>query len=271
MKFYGKAKETCEKIINQFKDGDVPEVLKNVYVNRSDNIPAAKWSFQNRFLAAVNGASDARGFRQWQKAGRQVSKGSKAFHILGPCVGKKKDANGEETPIIFGFKSIPVFSKDSTEIADQVKWEKAGGIDLKEEKRLEAMPFYNLAKSWGLEVTSYNGKGGKILGSYSYGKGIAVGTENWSTWAHELIHAADDKAGNITMSSGQDTGNEIVAELGGAALLKMIGEDYEADLGGAWKYVSSYGGKDTLSLCTKLLDRISKALDLVFSESKNLN
>jgi hypothetical protein len=32
------------------------------------------------------GTSDARGFGQWDEAGRWVVKGTKAFHILGPIV-----------------------------------------------------------------------------------------------------------------------------------------------------------------------------------------
>ncbi len=274
IKFYGKSQEVSEKVIKMFETGDVPQALSQIFVNRSDNIPSASWSWRNQFLVAINGTVDARGFKQWKESGRKVSKGSKAFHILGPCIAKKDmtDENGEtvKKSILYGFKSIPVFALESTEVTDDEQWEKAGGVDQDEENRLKDLPLADVARKWGLKVTSYNGKGQSTLGYYSHGKGIALGTENLSTWTHELIHAADDRNGTIVKGSGQNPGNEIVAELGGAVLLKIMGHDKAADLGGAWDYVKSYskGNKDkAIKRCFDLIDRICKAVDLVITEA----
>ena len=45
------------------------------------------------------------------------------------------------------------------------------------------------------------------------GASIALGVENLSTWAHEFIHAADDRLGHLT-ENGQHWRAEAVAELG---------------------------------------------------------
>ena len=64
-----------------------------------------------------------------------------------------------------------------------------------------------------------------------------AGVQNLSTWAHELIHAADDRLGKLGKCK---VNNEVVAELGGAVLLQCLGKPVEADLGGAWN-ISSHG------------------------------
>jgi hypothetical protein len=62
----------------------------------------------------LNNTEDARGFRQWQQAGRRVNKGSKAFYILAPMF-KKVEENGEEFQQLIGFRSVPVFRVEDTE------------------------------------------------------------------------------------------------------------------------------------------------------------
>jgi len=275
-KFYGKSQEVAERIVEQFKTGDIPQAVSQVFVNRSDHIPSSAWSWSNQFICAIFGTSDARGFRQWEKAGRKVSKGSKAFHILAPCIGKRseqdeKTGENKDVKFVYGFKSIPVFALDSTEIVDPEKWEKAGGVDMAEENRLKGLPFYDVADHWGLKVTSFNGQGGRFLGRYTHGQSIAVGVENLSTWAHELMHAADDKNGTITKQMGQNPGNEIVAEMGGAVLLKIMGYDVESDIGGAWEYINGYSKNgDAVKHCIKLLNRISKCVDLVINTASEI-
>jgi len=277
IKFYGKSQETCQAIITQFKTGDLPETLKSIFVNRSDDIPSNKWSWNNQFIKAISGTSDARGFKQWGAAGRKVKKGAKAFHILGPCIAKRKETdeagNQEEKNFLYGFKSIPVFRLEDTEIYDQKKWEKASSEDQKEKSRLRALPFYEVAEKWGLKVTSFNGKGGKYYGYYSHNGVIALGVENLSTWAHEMIHAADDRLKTIKKVPGQDMENEVVAELGGAVILKMLGYEHEADLGGAWSYIQGYTGKKketAISVCMRLIDRICNCVNLILTDAEKI-
>lgn len=277
LKFYGKSSEVAEKIISNFESGNVPKALAQVFVDRSDNIPSSAWSWRNRFLTAIHGTTDARGFKQWKATGRKVSKGSKAFHILGPCIGKRTEqdaaGNDKEVAFLYGFKSIPVFGIEETEVFDEALWEKNGGTDLVEENRLKDLPLAEVAELWNLKVTSYNGKGGGSLGYYKHGKAIALGTENLSTWTHELVHAAENKLGTLTKKQGQDPGNEIVAELGGAVLLHIMNLKVEADQGGAWDYIKAYSKNDkskALTLCGQLLDRVCKSVDLIIETATNL-
>ncbi len=273
IKFYGKSQEVAEKIINQFESGALPDTLAQVFVNRMDNIPSSAWSFRNRFIMAIHGTADARGFKQWKMAGRSVSKGSKALHILGPCIGKRKDDEGNEETFLYGFKSIPVFALESTEIIDADKWDTSSGVDHVEENRLKELPLRDVAESWGLNVTSYNGQKTGYLGRYTHGTNIALGVENLSTWTHELIHAADDKLNTLTKGHGQNAGNEVVAELGGAVLLKIMGFEVEADTGGAWDYIKSHAGNDkakALNKCSKLLERLCKCIDLIITTATEI-
>ena len=70
---------------------------------------------------------------------------------------------------------------------------------------------------------------------------------------------ADDKAGTITKAHGQQPDNEIVAELGGAVLLEVLGHETDSDRGGAWQYIKRYAEKaklDPVAACQRLLNRV---------------
>lgn len=271
MNLYGRSQEVANSIIAQFKKGDLPEVLKDVFINTSYDVPCNKWSYQNRFIAAVNNSTDARGFKQWIQAGRKVSKGAKAFYILAPCLKKIQNDEGELEHRLYGFKSIAVFSKESTEVFNETKWQKDDGSNIqKENERLTSLPFYNLAKKWNLNVVSYTGAKNKAKGFYTSATTIGIGVENLATWTHELIHAADDRLNTLTKGKRQDPDNEIVAELGGATLLKLMGYDVDADIGGAWKYIKSYSANDSskaISNCFSLINRVCKCIDYILKEA----
>ena len=79
-----------------------------------------------------------------------------------------------------------------------------------------------------------------------------------STWAHELIHLADDRRGALVRGRGQTLSNEVVAEFGSAILLECMGRHAESDRGGAYTYIQSYCRQhkaEVLTICTDLLDR----------------
>ena len=106
MKFYGKADETAKAIIDRFQNGDVPGALAQVFVDRSDHVPSSAWSFNNRFIQAIHGTNDARGFKQWKDSGRSVKKGAKSFRILGPCTRTIENDEGEKRSVLYGFKGF---------------------------------------------------------------------------------------------------------------------------------------------------------------------
>lgn len=278
IKFYGKSNEVADEIIKQFETGNMEKALANIFISRSDHIPSSAWSWNNRFIMAIRGTADARGFKQWKDAGRKVSKGAKALHILAPCIGKRKEqdpATGEikEVKFIYGFKSVPVFAIESTEIVDAEKWSQNSGIDHAEESRLQNLPLREVADAWSLQVTSYNGQAGKASGWYRHGQAIALGVENLSTWTHELTHAADDRLNTLTKKPGQQQDNEIVAELGGAVLLRVMGYNREADIGGAWDYIKAYSKGDkskAIQLCNKFINRVCNCVDLIIETALEL-
>ncbi len=267
MKLYGKAQTTCQTIINTFEHPEeLPAALAPIFIHRRDEAPCRVWSWSNQMMCALNGTGDARGYRQWQGVGRHVKKGGRAFHILVPIT-IRKSAQGnedEDAYAVIGFKAAPVFGFDQTDGEPLPKDEYADWI--------ADLPLIDVARSWGVSVDVFNGEGGRTLGRTSPGRAIALGVENASTWAHELIHNADHKATG-PLKGGQSLNEEIVAELGGAVLLKCLGHDQDADLGGCFEYCKHYADqnkKHLLSVLTRLLDRTCRAVDLVLQTAERI-
>ncbi len=269
MKLYGRATEIAQRIIDAFKEPEnLPKALAPVFIRRKDDAPCRKWSWHNQLLVALSGTSDARGFRQWDAVGRKLKKGSKAIWILAPCMGsvKEKDENGDEAKrnVIYGFKGIPVFAVEDTE-----------GKPLPGNERYDEwvrnLPLLEVAESWGVHVGTYSGEGKGALGYFQFGTGrkaIMLGTENLSTWAHELVHAADHRISKLTDARPL---LEIVAELGSAILLECLGHSYEADLGGAYAYIQRYAetaGKPPVSACIGVLDRACSCVALILDTAE---
>jgi hypothetical protein len=271
MRFYGKAEGVATRLIEAFQNGDVPAALAQSFIRRKDNVPCRSWSICNQLIVAMNGETDARGYRQWQSVGRHVRKGEKAFHILVPIVKEFEttDENGEpktESRIV-GFKAAPVFGRSQTE------GEPLPDADPQALRWIESLPLIDVARSWGLNVETYNGRPNGPLGKYRHGQSIALGVENLATWAHELVHAADDRLGRLT-ERGQHWRAEAVAELGGAVLLCCLGRDHEADVGGAWQYISRYAesaGKEPINVCLSVMRRTAEAVALILDTAESVN
>ena len=269
MHFYGKAAESAQRILELFKTGNVPNALAPIFIRRDDDAPCRRWSWRNQLLTALSGYHDARGYRQWQEVGRHVRKGERAFHILVPLtktVGETDDAGNEsKRSFVYGFKGAAVFGLEQTE------GEALPGLDGETQRFMDALPLLSVARSWSLSVTAYNGKGARALGFYKHGQAIALGVQNVATWAHELVHAADDRRGKLAGSS--KLSREVVAELGGAVLLACLGRESDADYGGCWQYVTSYAERNkqsTMAVCEQLLRRTCEAVALILDTAEEL-
>jgi len=264
--YYGRAQEAAKRIMDLFQSGDVPAALVPMFIRRHENTPCRAWSWSNQLLVALHGHDDARGFRQWEQAGRHVRKGEKGFPILIPCHVKREENHpetGQIEPrlILVGFKHCIVFGYGQTE-----------GVELPgsawARQFIDALPLIEVARRWGLTVQTYNGSTRGPLGQHRFRQSIALGVENLATWAHELMHAADDRLGRLT-ERGQHWRSETVAELGGAILLSCIGLEKDADAGGCWEYVQAYArdaGLDPLIACQRVLKRTCDAVALILSE-----
>lgn len=268
MKFYGQAAAVAATIVAAFESGCLPAPLAQLYLRRQDGKPMRSWSILNQLSVLLAGCNDARGFRQWEAAGRWVKKGEKArAWILVPLQTKVEADVGESDTaalITFGYKSAAVFDISQTEgepVADSPNpvW-------------LDTLPLVEVAHAFNLEVTSYRGQPGRALGHYAPGRHIALGVENLATWAHELIHAADDRLGNL-QERGRHWLSETVAELGGATLLMMLGKEVEADTGGAWAYIQQYAeatGIQPAAACFQALNRLAQAINLILETAESL-
>jgi hypothetical protein len=267
-----RAANVAKQIVEAFREGRVPKALSLIFIRRNRAAPSSSWSLRNRFIAALHGHSDARGFRQWQQAGRTVRKGERAFYILGPRTLKLRQDRPElgleaGDALMVGVVPIPVFGFDQT---DGEPMPEATNIT-DEAAFISGLPFLEVARSWGLQITTYEGERDDFLGRYVYGTRIALGVRNLSTWAHELTHAADDRLG--TLRSAPKLDREVVAELGASVLLECAGETYESDRGGAWSYINFYCHKydaDPLSVCEALLERVIACVTLVLDTAEQL-
>ena len=263
-------RSVAERIVEAFRHPErLPKALAPIFIHRKDDAPCRKWSWQNQLLLALANTHDARGIQQWNSVSRSVKKGAKAIWILGPCLRKvtvTKEA-GEEASrqVLYGFRSIPVFAVEDTE------GQPVPHID-KHEGWIKKLPLLEVAELWGIDVDTYSHQGAAPLGYYAYGdtsKAIKLGVKNLSTWAHELVHAADHR---ITGLKDSKWCKEIVAELGGCIILECLGLSHESDLGGAYEYISSYATeakKDVVSACIEVLGRVCECVKLILETSES--
>jgi hypothetical protein len=261
MNYHGKAADAANKILALFEEPDkLPAVVAPIFAQSKDEIPCRNWSWRNQILTAIAGTHDARGYRQWQDAGRYVKEGSKAFYILAPCMKKVRDnATGEEGMRLVGFKATPVFRFEDTD-------GKALPDAMTDYEWVKSLPFLEVARAWGIALTVYNGTPGRGHGWYSpTGDQIGLGVENPATFLHELAHAADHRNGKLT-ERGQHWRAETVAEFSGAVLCRLAGLEQQADLGGAFRYLEKYAdtaGKSVCACCMEVLDRICETVALI--------
>lgn len=269
MKYTGDVQGTLDRILESFESGNLPKQMAQVFVKGAADKHCMTYSFMNRFIVALMGYSDARGYGQWKKVGRHVKKGEKGFAILAPIMAKKREINDqdivEERSFCIGFKAVKVFGYEQTE-------GKPYESDPSVNEFLDTLPLIEVAKAWGMDIRAYNGEGCRALGFYSPGQNaIALGTKNLSTWAHELAHAADDRLGNLKEDKRWVA--EVAAELAGAALLEAIGYTEESDKGGAWAYISTYAknnGVEPIDACRMVVGRVGKIVELIL-ETANEN
>ena len=271
MDFKEQAQAAAQVILDAFEQGTIPQALAQVFIHRTHDVPARRWSFTNRLISSLHGHFDARGFRQWKAVGRYVKAGERAFHILVPrtIIAKEDDAErgvkaGDS--IVIGFLSAAVFGYSQTDGAPLPGEEE-------EARFIESLPLIEVARSWQIEVVTYSGADSGALGYFCPGGQIGLGVRNPSTWAHEMIHAADHRLSTLSRGGGQKLDNEIVAEFGGAVLLECLGLSTESDRGGAFEYIQSYcrqHDRSLMSAVTELVDRTCKCVALILQTADDL-
>lgn len=250
-----KVKQVLDGILDKFKSGEIPEAVA-LASYPIPNIPSSKWSFTNRTLMFLSGTGDARGIRQWREAKRRLKKGCKAIYILVPCFKKDLDEEtGEETEILRFFKAAPVFKYEDTdgEPLDYLQIE------------LPELPLMKKAEEWGISVKAIPGNY-RYCGYYSSErKEIALATPEEKTFFHELSHVAHEKV-NGRLKKGQDSFQEIVAELSAQALCRLVGKDLNDTTGNSYRYIEKYAERLNMSpssACLKVLGETEKVLNQI--------
>ncbi|HBG27651.1 MAG: hypothetical protein A2Y10_10385 [Planctomycetes bacterium GWF2_41_51] len=252
-----KAKACLQKIVDLFKSGNIPKALAVATIPPQKGIPSGKWSISNRILQFLSDTSDARGFRQWEQAGRNIKKGAKALYILGPRsrIVKETDGNDQEIEktIVTGFYAIPVFRAEDTD-----------GKPLPYDP-VSPPPLADVAEQFGLSV-SYQAFASNYYGYYhGDSKRIVLATHEAQVFFHELAHAAHHKIAG-SLKGGQMPDQEIIAELTAATLASMYCS--EVNIGFSYEYVKAYSEKSKKSIdraCLVVINTVGQVLDKILN------
>ncbi len=250
-------KSILNGILADFQNGNIPKMIA-IASFPVPNIPSAHWSLTNRILQLIVDTYDARGIRQWNKAGRTVKKGSHAFHIFVPNIIKKEDENGEKDIQLVGFLLRPVFRVEDTE-GDPIEYE---------DIQLPEMPLTEKASQLGLSIEAIPGNF-QYYGYYaSNQKKIALASPEEAVFFHELAHAAHDiLAGGLR--DIERPIKEIVAELSAQALCYLVGKDGSNHLGNTYRYIAEYAKDLEISpesAVLRVMGETEKVLNIILSD-----
>lgn len=250
-----KVQKVLHGILEKFKTGDVPKAIAySMFPIRGT--PSDKWSYINRMIMFLSGTIDARGIRQWNKAGRTVKRGSKAIYILVPYFVKRNCFDDDETEMLKGFMAKPVFKVEDTE---------GEGLDYEKEIPLPDLPLLERAKEWGVTVSAIS-PNPKYIGVYfADTKEILLTSPEEIVFFHELSHAAYELCIG-KLKPGQNWDQEIIAELSAQALCHLIGKQPNNNLGNTYKYIESYAeraGYRPVSACLKVIDDVERVLNFI--------
>lgn len=250
-----KAQASLDRVIERFESGDLSPLVKVATFRPPEDWPAASWSFGNRVMSFAQADSlHIRGYRQWEKVGRNVKRGGQAVFIWSPLTYQAENDDGEKETRIRGFKSTPVFPADQTEGETPLS-------DLEPEYTpAELPPLMDVADAFGVTVT-WTASPGDRRGDYRPGqKKIRINTDDVKTFFHELAHAAHDKLNNLTGAN-----LEVLAEFTACVLMEL----YELGdrSGNAWQYISAYS-KDPIKAIMKAMATIEEVLQLITEEVK---
>lgn len=253
-------------VLELFESEELPARVAETHLARLEGTaPMASWSLGNQLLALLAGTTDARGYRQWQRAGRHVVKGAKAFTILGPVTRKIREQDAEtgaesERTIVRGFVGIPVFRIQDTD---------GLSVEVPDYTPPSLPPLHGVAERLSVSVTYGPHVGQRFRGCYSPNtERILLLTADVSTWFHELAHAAHKRvlqARGADIMCGQDSGQEIVAELTAAVLCRLFG--FEGFLAGCKDYIDHYGGDNPGRAVMRVLNDVQACLLLLLEDT----
>lgn len=249
-----RALEELGRIVSLFSSKKLPEMCAQALIEPAG--PSQRWSLGNRLAMISHGTSDARGYRQWQEAGRHVKNGAHAFYILAPRVCRKKvldkkTGEEEDAEFVAGFLAVPVFRYEDTE-----------GTPMPEYQPRALPPLLDVAERWQVKVEygpTVAGEGGAFNLKTN---AIRLCQEDPGTFFHELAHKAHSTFEKLRPV--QDPEQETVAQLAACVLAKIYGFDAT---GFSWNYIASYAKEKTPEavgrLCLRVLSKVERVLALI--------
>lgn len=255
-----KISEAITKIIERFKEGDLPKAIAIACFPQAD-VPMNKWSFFNKIIAILCGTGDARGFRQWKQAGRYVKKGAKSFPILAPKFKKQEDEEtGEDISVLIGFIPVNVFRVEDTD-GEPLDYQML---------EVPELPLMKVAEKFGVSIKAIPGND-KYYGYYSpTRKEIALATSEESVFFHELTHAVDTRLRNLKPKLGQQLDREIIAELSACTLGYILGKKIPDSIGNHFEYIERYAKKAKLNVVSACMKYFS-CVEAVIAEIMQYN
>ena len=256
MKLSDKAQQSLDKVVQQFKNGDISAISKVARIRLDPQAPALHWSLSNKVLSIMqSGELDCRGFRQWEKAGRRIKRGSTAVYILRPIViaaKKTKGDDSEDGQMCIGFSAVPVFPTSATKGESNTT-----GYEPKELPEL-----VSVAKKFDISVEYVPMLPDRLGDCTSDGTSIRIGSHSPSVFFHELAHAIHAKLSGKLEGKQTET-QETIAEFTATVLMDVYG--YSDHTGNAWNYIAKYA-KDPIVAISKALGTVEKVLTVLFDE-----
>jgi antirestriction protein ArdC len=263
------AEQALADVLELFRDPErLPEAIaQTVIARKSGDTPMGAWSLPNQLLCILAGTTDARGYRQWEVAGRHVTRGSRAIRILAPRTRKTTETDEEsgekrERVAVVGFLGIPVFRYEDTE---------GGPLQVADYRPAVLPPLVDVAKRLGVSV-AWAPFTSRYRGAYVHGRDtIVLCSHDESVFFHELAHAAHRRvlAGRgSSLQGGQIASQEVVAEVVGAVLCKLFG--LAGHLPHALDYVDHYAGTQGADKAAlKALGDVQAVLAVILDESED--
>ena len=229
--------DAIAKVVETLKTGNIEKIAYAVFKSQK-GYPSDSWSFLNRLIMFCHDTEDARGFRQWNQAGRRLKKGTKAIYISVPGKVKTRTTNekgeeDEEERLIYMPK--PVY-----------RFEDTTGTPREEDGFKPEIPanLSQVAEGLGLKINAKRYTGEEYGYFSASRKEIALMSPDLEVYLHELAHGVDHKI-NGKLKGGQQPDQEIVAELSAEVVAYLLGHklnrrsrNYITDYsGGSWKPV----------------------------------
>jgi hypothetical protein len=256
-----KASVALSRIVQLFSTIELHRTVATAYIQTAGK-PCERWSLGNLFLMLAAGTTDGRTYVAWQRIGRYVKKGTKAFYILEPCFVTKVRTDDAGEPVLSEGKPVTYQVLVGFRPSPRFRYEDTEGQPLQEYRPRQVPPLLNVAERWGVKVRYANTTKGES-GYFEPGtNSIVLCVEDPSTFFHELAHKAHGRI--EALKPVQDPEHETIAELAACTLSEMYGYDVK---GSSYEYIAHYARSHSPEqvgrLCMRVLDKVKKVLDII--------